>query len=320
MKKIITLCAVILTLAVVLTAFTACDTKPGNEETVTDNKSFVKDDVLYSAVVGESSIVIMSGDEVYQTLSYPVNSGYSVDVEYAQNHYEFIDMNFDGIRDFYVALGDNGGIIHYFCWLFNDTSKKYDYSVTLSALRNISVDSANHRIISTDVQGGTTTWTSYKWENGVLTFDSKYSSEDESVPEEVTNAAQNNAIGIDTTAPVTNKNDKVESGADKTTQKNKLPEKTTKPEKTTDKVNDKTTEASDKTTEESDKTTSQATSENKTTEADKPVSTTKPNSDAPNVPDTTPQDKPLNTTTTAPATQQDIFVNPDLGSATEGWF
>ncbi len=312
MKKIIALCAVILSIAVVITAFTACDSKPGSgEETVSDNKTFTKDDAVFSAVVGESSVVIMRGDEVYQTLKFPVNSGYSVDVKYAQEHYEFIDMNFDGLRDFYVALGDNDGVINYFCWLFNDTTKEYDYSVTLSGLRNISVDSYNHRIISTEVKNGATIWSTYKWVNGVLTFDSKHTSEDESVPEEITNAAQNNAIGVDTTATVTANANASASKEDKTTEKNnnKLPVNTT--DKTTDKITDKTTE---NTTDE------KPDLNDTTTDAEVPDSTTEPSTTEKVVPDTSRQDKPLNTTTTAPATRPDIIVNTDVGSVTEGWF
>lgn len=317
MKKIIALCAAILSIAVIITAFTACDSKPGNgEETVSDNKTFIKDEAVFSAVVGESSVVIMRGDEVYQTLKFPVNSGYSVDVKYAQEHYEFIDMNFDGLRDFYVALGDNSGVINYFCWLFNDTTKEYDYSVTLSGLRNISVDSYNHRIISTEVKNGITVWSTYKWVNGVLTFDSKHTSEDESIPEEITNAAQNNAIGVDTTVTVTANANASDSKEDKTTEKNnsKLPVNTTdkNSDKTTDKTSDNTTEIT------TDK--NHGLNDTTTDKADVPDSTTEPSGTQTSVPDTSRQDRPLNTTTTAPATRQDVVIVTDVGAVTEGWF
>lgn len=250
MKKIIVICSLILSVALIFTAFTSCkgNNTDDTSASTTDNKSVQTDNGVFSAVVGESSVVIMCGDEVYQTMKYPMNSGYAVDLAYAQEHYEFIDMNFDGQPDFYIAVSSNGNGVNYFCWLYNATSKQFDYSVSLSGLTNISVDSDNHRIISTVITSDETKWVTYKWVDGVLTFDSQYSSKDESVPEDITEIAKENVIGSDVTkAPV---------AASSTTAKGSTVKETDKPKGDTTK-----TSASSST----------ATS---TTKQDKPLNTT----------------------------------------------
>ena len=115
------------------------------------------------------------------------------DLDYAKKHYEFIDFNFDGIDDFYIAISAENDVVNYYCWIYNETTKLYEYSKDLSALKNISVDAEKHLVISSV----SNEISCYKWVDGVLTLDKSYDSSKEEIPEEVTNAVENNSIGSD---------------------------------------------------------------------------------------------------------------------------
>ena len=87
MKKIITLCSLILCVALLLTAFTSCgDNKDDNPKNETESyvASVTNGEFSFTAEVGESETVIKNNGEVYQTLKYPVNPGYPFDYNYAK--------------------------------------------------------------------------------------------------------------------------------------------------------------------------------------------------------------------------------------------
>lgn len=223
MKKIIALCSVLLIVSVLVVSFASCSGNKGDETTnASDSTENIVNDVLYSAVVGESSAVIKIGDEVFQTLNYPANPNVVFDYAYAKEHFEFIDMNFDGEPDFYIAVNKQGTDINYYCWLYNATTKQFDYSVSLSALKNISVDTQNQRILSTVYSSDTEKVVCYKWVNGNLELTEDYNSADESIPEEITQAVQQNSIGSDKKPPQT-----TQATKPVTTAKNEKPSKDT---------------------------------------------------------------------------------------------
>ncbi len=194
MKKIILSCSVLLVLSLLIVSFAGCGDK-------TDNNSTTKasdDNVVstgYTAEISTDSAVIKKDGVEFQTVKYPINPGFSFDLEYAKENYEFKDMNFDGVPDFYIATSNEDGIINFFCWLFNDTTKQFDYSSSLSALKNISVDAENHCIYSKVVFKGTERVVCYRWVNGVLKLDAQYDTATDTIPAEITQAVQNNAIG-----------------------------------------------------------------------------------------------------------------------------
>lgn len=307
MKKISAICAVILAVSIIITAFSACGGKTTKDDTtapVNVNVTATIDDVVFSAEVGGESAVIKNGDEVFQTLAYPKNSGYIVDSDYASGHYEFIDMNFDGQVDFYVAIGTDGTNVYYFCWLYNATTKKFDYSVSLSGLTNISVDSENQKILSTVYRVDSTVIVSYHWVNGNLEYESEYTTENGTFPAEITEAAKKNEIGVDKTPETpksTEKAEKTTIGSAVNVTKSENTEKTTKSSKT---------DATEKTTS-SEKTTASE----KTTVSEKTTASEKTTSK----PTTTESKKPLNTTTTAPATGNNVQVNTDA-NIDDDWF
>ncbi|MGN0526677.1 MAG: XAC2610-related protein [Acutalibacteraceae bacterium] len=281
MKKTVAICSVILSVAIIFTVFTSCGKK---EEEVSDGKTFTAENGdVYSAQIGDSNAVIMINDEVYQTLNYPNNPGFVFVKDYAQEHYEFIDMNFDGIPDFYVAACKNGEDVNYFCWLFNDTTKEFDYSVSLSALKNISVDSYNQRILSTVSGGENPRIASYQWVNGVLTFEKEYGKNNETVPEEIKEIVSENVIGVETTAASKTTTSKKADKTEDTTKKDSQNQTTTK--KNSNNSSDKTTEKADNTT-------------------------------------TTKRNKPLATTTTQPAVTQrvEVATGDDAEGFDDGWF
>ena len=201
MRKIFALCSVLVALAVVVTMFTACGDKTEDETTTTESKVEVGS---VTVEIGTDAAVIKEDGFVIQTLKYPKDSDVKFDIEYAKEHYEFIDFNFDGVDDFYIAVSRENGIINYYCWLYNETSKFYEYSKDLSALKNISVDAEKHLIVSKIADGSSEKISCYKWVDGVLTLDKTYDSSKDEIPEDVTNAVTNNSIGVNKN-PETNK-------------------------------------------------------------------------------------------------------------------
>ncbi len=198
MKKIIAMCSVLVIVSLLIVCFASCSGNNDNETTTSsDTTGNVVSDVLYSAEVGESSAVIKSGDEVFQTLSYPNNPNIVFDYAYAKEHFEFIDMNFDGQPDFYIAVSKQGSDIYYYCWLYNATTNKFDYSISLSALKNISVDSLHQQIISTVYSDEGEKAICYRWVDGVLKYTEDYDSANDTIPEEITQVVQQNSIGSD---------------------------------------------------------------------------------------------------------------------------
>lgn len=239
MKKIFALCSLIICVSLVLTVFVSCGKDTDNNDDQTNESNIVSvtnGDFVFSAEVGAENTVIKNNGEEYQVLNYPSNAGYAFDLAYAKSHAEFLDMNFDGEPDFYIAVSVDGDTIYYYCWLFNATTKKFDFSVFLSGLTNISVDAENQVIYSSNTVNGETTIAAYVWANGQLSLKEVYDDEEDTIPAEVTEAAQENAIGTVTkpnktpTTEKTTKADKNNSSATKdssTTTQGKKPLNTT---------------------------------------------------------------------------------------------
>lgn len=232
MKKILMLCSVILVLSIIVTAFTACGDKT-EDNTTTTAESAVAADSGYTAEIGDSEAVVKKGDEVFQTLKYPINTGMTFDKAYAEKNNQFLDMNFDGESDFYIAISSVDGVISYYCWLYNATTKQFDYSVILSALKNISVDADEQRILSTVEVGGETRIISYRWVDGQLISDTDYSDSEGGIPEEITKVVQENAIGVEKETEKNESTGKKETTTKKQNGSNNSnsSDKTTKPNK-----------------------------------------------------------------------------------------
>lgn len=238
MKKIIMLCSVLVALALVVTMFTACGEKTENETTTTtvENQLPATNETGFSVEIGDTQAIVKKDGQEFQVLNYPNNPNVTFDKAYAEEHNEFLDMNFDGQPDFYVAVSSVNGDVIYYCWLYNATSNQFDYSVMLSALKNLSIDAENHRVISTVKKDNTTTIYSYHWVDGELVLEKRY--DDSSVPEEITKVVENNAIGVDkpTSAPstdskettdISNKPNKPEESQAQSTTKVNKPDNTT---------------------------------------------------------------------------------------------
>ena len=287
MKKIISLCSLVLVFALVVTLFTACgDNTEDNTTTQTTEEEIIKG---YSAEIGEATATVKKDGKEFQVLKYPVNSGLSIDLEYASKNNEFVDMNFDGVLDFYIALSNNNGVINYYCWLYNGTSNKFDFSIILSSLQNISIDAENHRVLSNTIVGGVEHIFSYKWVEGQLKLDTDYSDDNGGIPEDVTQVISDNAIGVEkTTEKVTEKVTANKADKEETTKKKNDNKKTTKADKPS----------------------------NTTTKANKPAeTTTKVNKPTET---TTKANKPANTTTTAPVINDGLVIV--TGDIDDGWF
>ena len=301
MKKIITLSLIILSVAILLTTFTSCNSnkKPQNVETEEYIAAVTNGEFSFTAEVGETSTIIKNNGQEFQTLQYPVNAGYPFDYAYAKERSQFIDMNFDGQPDFYIAVYAEAETIYYYCWLYNVTTQKFDYSVSLSGLTNISVDADTHTIYSTYTYAGTKKIMSYRWVDGKLEGDVVYDNVSDTIPVEVTKAAEENVIGSVARPALTTK-------VDDTTNKQQKPDNNVnsdKPESNDDNITTGTTAST------GEKETKVETEEDKEetkaeTKADVEVSTTKEN-------------KPLGTTTTAPYT---YGIQIETGNINDGWY
>ncbi len=238
MKKIFALCSLIICVSLVLTVFVSCGKDTDNNDQTNESNiiSVTNGDFVFNAEVGAENTVIKNNGEEYQVLNYPSNAGYAFDLAYAKSHAEFIDMNFDGEPDFYIAVSVNGDTINYYCWLFNATSKKFDFSVSLSGLTNISVDAENQVIYSSNTINGETKIAAYIWANGQLSLKEVYDNEEDTIPPEVTEAAQENVIGTVTKPNKTNtaeKTTKADKNNPSTTKDSSTPTKENKPLNTT---------------------------------------------------------------------------------------
>ncbi len=236
MKKIIASCSVLLALSLVFVLFAGCGGNGDDGNTTTTKNNTVSIDGL-TAEIENASATIKKDGEVFQKLEYPVNPDYKFDLEYAKSHYEFKDMNFDGVPDFYIAASKEGDVISFMCWLFNDTNKTFEYSIILSSLKNISVDAENQRIYSTVNYEGVEKVAAYKWVDGSLAFDKQYDNSSDTIPEEVTGSVQNNSIGVNAE---TSADDETTTKAPKPSKGDK--EDATKKPVTTDKETQKETE------------------------------------------------------------------------------
>ena len=198
MKKIFALCSLIICVSLMLTVFVSCSKDKDNDNTNANESNIVSvtnGEFVFTAEVGENNTVIKNNGEEYQVLEYPNGVGHRFDLEYAKAHTAFLDMNFDGQPDFYIEVSLNGKTKNYYCWLFNATSKKFDPSPMLSTLTNISIDAENHIVYSTQYVGDVERVVEYVWVNGQLTYKEVYDNEDGTIPPEVSQSVQENAIG-----------------------------------------------------------------------------------------------------------------------------
>ena len=222
MKKIITLSAVILMVAIIVTSFASCNGKKEDDISTTTTTENAQSSIeVFNAEIKEDEAVIKKGDKVIQTLSYPVNFGHEFAMDYAEKHYAFI------------AVNSKDGVISYYCWIYNATPDAYEFSGLLSTLKNISVDSEKQLILSKTVKDGVTNIVAYHWVDGELVIKETYNDKDAEIPEEITKVVEENAIGTD--KPATEKNEKEEttkknnsgSSDNKTTTKVNKPANTT---------------------------------------------------------------------------------------------
>ncbi len=219
MKKIISICALIIVAAIVVTVFTACGSGKNDKATTTAAATTTNIDAQNNVVVSglslkinETSADVYNDGVLIQTLKYPQGKGTPFSFEYAKEHYGFLDMNFDGEYDVYIAVADDDGIIYYYCWLYNATAKEFQYSPALSDLKNISVDGAEQIILAIGFDSeGNKVISKYTFVNGSLSFIEKFNETDE-IPEDIVENMDNNAIGnkpvegtpsVDTSEPVT---------------------------------------------------------------------------------------------------------------------
>lgn len=202
MKKIISLCSIIVITALFVTMFAACGGADNDTTTVPTTAAGgenVNPDVVeigkLTLKVNENEAVVYNDGEEFRKLIYPKNYRVEFDYDYAKEHYDLIDLNFDGNLDAYIAVADEDGLIYFYCFLYNATTTQFDYNSHLSAFNNISVDSAEQLIYAVGyTDDGRKVISKYNWENGIPVFVEAFGA-DEDIPEEVEQSAGSNTIG-----------------------------------------------------------------------------------------------------------------------------
>lgn len=229
MKKIITLCSMLVAAAIIITCFAACGgntednttTEPTTEEIVTQVGEV--EGVKLTAFIEEEYVLLKNGDKEFQKLMYPIKKNFTIDFALAKENFNFVDMNFDGLADFYMAVAEKDGNVEFYCWLYNATDKQYDYSISLSSLKNISVDADEQIIYSSD----SGYYYEYGWVDGQLKVVTSYD-KNETVPEKVTQASNNLKPNKDSnTSSNTQAGDTVADSSNTTTATTNAPQNTT---------------------------------------------------------------------------------------------
>ena len=212
MKKIISICAIVLSLAIVIAVFTACGKKTDDETTTKPAVDTSSEPVL---TVSKTNAMVSYGDGRHQILGYPEGFEDVFDYEYAKEHYDVIDMNFDGVLDVCIAACKTGKDISYYCWLYDAITNSYVYSKELSALKNISVDKENKQILSVVYEGDKEKVDAYKWGEDGFGIVETYGENGNEIPSKVTESIKNNSVGTTkkpasttTTTTKPNKNNK----------------------------------------------------------------------------------------------------------------
>ncbi len=231
MKKIISISALILVFALIVTVFAACNDKPDDEITTTEPTNVADNEPFTPTItISRDSALIAYGDGKVQKLNFPDGYEKDYDFEYAKEHYDFIDLNFDKVLDISIAIAKNGDEISYYCWLYDSVTNTYIYSKELSALKNISVDADKKQILSSVSNDSKETVKVYTWVEGKLTELKTYGENDETVPPVVNDTIKNNTVGTDK-KPSSNSTTKPSDKPNNTTKPNKpnKPNNTTKP-------------------------------------------------------------------------------------------
>ncbi len=197
MKKIISVSALILIIAIIATAFAACGDKKEDETTTQPTTAATQNAFAPTITISEDGAMVAYGDGKIQKLSFPEGYENEYDFEYAKEHYDFVDLNFDKVLDISIAIAKNGDEISFYCWLYDSVTNGYVYSKELSALKNISVDADKKQILSTKVKNGKETVKVYSWVEGKLTEQKSYGENGETVPPAVSETIKNNTVGTD---------------------------------------------------------------------------------------------------------------------------
>lgn len=125
-------------------------------------------------------IAVVSDDTVIWTKKIKVSK--SVGSQNGTYGFEVLDLNFDGKPDFMIANDIAGDCIAYTCWLWDESSQKYQKSEELSGLCNIKADAELSAIFAfthtyetvksdTDMPDASIACdsaTKYEWANGKL--------------------------------------------------------------------------------------------------------------------------------------------------------
>ena len=221
-KKILAASVAVLLLASCIVLFAACGKKEGGETTepVSESTGEVVEKG-FSAEINEKTLEVYKDGVPFQSINYLENKIDTVNLDFAKEHIEFIDLNFDGQDDICLSISEKKGVISHVCWLYDVKKSSFVFSEELSALKNISVDAQEKQIISETVGEEKSVLTCYEWKEGKLTEVKKLDSDSESVPEPVKDAISKNSLG-------TKKSD----GKSTTAAPVKPSEKTTKPANT----------------------------------------------------------------------------------------
>lgn len=221
-NKQITISVIAITLiAVLLFAFASCN----------KNKNVIEG---YSAEVFDTYVEIYFDDELVQKAEYPQDASTTFNLDYAKEHIEFVDADFDGNKDLCLAVNAKGSAISYYCWLYDAKTKQFVFSDELSKLKTISLNEEKHQIISLETKKGKDVYVCYEWVDGKLTKVKSIDADSPDLPVEIKDAVQNNSIGVKTDDSTksrseisSSENQTTASAGDNTTKNNNSEKQTT---------------------------------------------------------------------------------------------
>ena len=208
MKRFIAIGLSLVLVACLAVTLSSCKSKDNGDTTdTTSTTEAAAAESKHTADVGEKSLIVYKNGEQFQELSY-VEGDDSFDLEYAKQHIEFVDMNFDGELDICLATHTTAYAVCYYCWLYDAATGKFVYSEDLSALTTISVDNEDKQIISLVHESAAKSYyVCYEWKDGKLTEVKKMDVDDKDIPQSVSNAVTDNTLGTKVNASTTSRND-----------------------------------------------------------------------------------------------------------------
>ncbi|MBR2875715.1 MAG: hypothetical protein IKC01_01105 [Clostridia bacterium] len=218
MKKVFLTALVLMSVFTLVFSLASCKGSEGTDVTVeeTENIAAGKVNGGYSAELTADSLKVYKDEVFVQELLIPENKKTALVLEFAQNHINFKDLNFDGNEDICVSIVSTIDGFEYCCWIFDTEKGEFVYNETLSSLSAITIDETNKQIVSKETNAdGEEIYIIYEWNNGDFVKIEEKNEKPDSAEESIIGSQSSNATT--SRKPSSSNND---SGKNETADKN----------------------------------------------------------------------------------------------------